>query len=106
MKTLRNISLTTSDGKLASLFAKFSHFINSPEAIALIPIVVGLVEVFKNLGFPERFAPLASIAFGVTSGSSSFRRSRCGRTGSLGPLLGRPQDGSSSCRITPLSHPA
>lgn len=39
--------------------------INSPQALALIPLVVGLVEVVKNVGIPERFAPLASLVIGV-----------------------------------------
>lgn len=36
-----------------------------PAALALVPAVVGLVEIAKQAGLPSRFAPLASIALGV-----------------------------------------
>lgn len=41
------------------------EIINSPELLMLIPLTVGLVEVVKSLGIPDRFAPLASIFLGI-----------------------------------------
>jgi len=32
---------------------------------ALVPLVTALVEVFKKLGIPNRFAPLLSVTFGL-----------------------------------------
>lgn len=37
----------------------------SQEAMFLIPLVIALVEIIKQLGVPSRFAPLVSIALGV-----------------------------------------
>lgn len=36
-----------------------------PLALAVIPLVLGLVAVVKSIGLPSRFAPLASIAIGA-----------------------------------------
>lgn len=36
--------------------------------IALIPVIVGLVEVLKGLGLPNKLAPVASLIFGVVAG--------------------------------------
>lgn len=33
--------------------------------IAMIPVVLGLVEVMKRLGLPTKWAPLASLALGL-----------------------------------------
>ncbi|MBA4550116.1 hypothetical protein H1R82_13205 [Thermoactinomyces intermedius] len=35
---------------------------------ALIPIILGVCEVLKQLGLPNRWAPLASLALGVVAG--------------------------------------
>ena len=37
----------------------------SPIVFALVPIIVGLVLMLKNIGLPSRYAPLASIALGI-----------------------------------------
>jgi len=37
----------------------------SPLVLAAIPVVLGLVEVTKRVGLPARYAPLASLVFGV-----------------------------------------
>lgn len=36
--------------------------------VALIPLIVGLVEVLKILKLPNRLLPLASITFGLAGG--------------------------------------
>ncbi len=36
--------------------------------IALIPVIVGLVEIVKRLGLNDKFAPLVSLVFGVVAG--------------------------------------
>lgn len=36
-----------------------------PASMALIPIVVGLVELLKRLGLPSNLAPLAALALGT-----------------------------------------
>ncbi|SMO48567.1 hypothetical protein [Melghirimyces algeriensis] len=33
-----------------------------------IPVITGLVELFKDVGFPKRFAPLLALTFGVIAG--------------------------------------
>lgn len=37
----------------------------SPLALAAVPVVVGFVQVAKDIGLPSRLAPLASIAAGA-----------------------------------------
>ena len=37
----------------------------SPLIIAIVPIIVGLVQVVKGVGIPSKYAPLVSIAFGI-----------------------------------------
>lgn len=41
-------------------------FAVSPAVIVAAPIVLGLVQVLKVSGLPSRFAPVASIAIGVS----------------------------------------
>lgn len=36
--------------------------------IAMIPVVLGLVELMKRLGLPSKWAPLTSMALGLVSG--------------------------------------
>lgn len=36
--------------------------------VAIIPVVVGLVEVAKIGGVPKRFAPLLALALGIVAG--------------------------------------
>jgi len=36
-----------------------------PLQLAMIPILIGVVEVIKKLGVPKRFVPLASIILGI-----------------------------------------
>ncbi len=40
----------------------------SLENSVLIPVVLGLVEVFKRLGLPSQWAPLASLTLGLIAG--------------------------------------
>lgn len=39
-----------------------------PLALALIPVILGLVEAAKRIGLPARWAPLVSIALGIVAG--------------------------------------
>ena len=36
--------------------------------IALIPLILALIELFKRVGLPVRYAPLAALALGITAG--------------------------------------
>lgn len=37
----------------------------SPQVLTLVPLTVGLVQAIKATGFPDRFAPLASLLIGI-----------------------------------------
>lgn len=37
----------------------------SPLIVAIVPLVLGLVAVVKGVGLPSKYAPVASIAFGI-----------------------------------------
>lgn len=36
--------------------------------IALIPIIVGLVELLKGIGLPKKWCPVASVILGIAGG--------------------------------------
>lgn len=36
--------------------------------IVLVPLILGLVEVFKGLGLPKKFSPILSLVFGILAG--------------------------------------
>lgn len=36
--------------------------------VAIIPVITGLVQVFKNIGLPKKFRPLLALGLGVLSG--------------------------------------
>ncbi|WP_069997139.1 hypothetical protein [Cellulosilyticum sp. I15G10I2] len=36
--------------------------------IMLLPIILGVVEVLKNVGLPKRFCPLVAVAIGIILG--------------------------------------
>lgn len=38
----------------------------TPLALGAIPVIVGLVQVIKGVGLPNKYAPVASIVLGVT----------------------------------------
>jgi hypothetical protein len=40
--------------------------------IAIIPLIVGLVQMVKGLGLDARYAPVASVALGVGGGVLMF----------------------------------
>ena len=40
-------------------------FIFSPIIVAIIPVLVGLVTVAKEVGLPSKYAPLTSVVMGV-----------------------------------------
>ena len=40
-------------------------FTFSPLIVAIVPVILGLVQVAKQVGLPSKFAPLVSIALGV-----------------------------------------
>lgn len=40
--------------------------------IAVIPAIVGLVQVTKDLGVPGRFAPALAVLFGLAAGFAQF----------------------------------
>ena len=37
----------------------------SPLVVAIVPVVLGLVEVLKQMGLPSRYSPLTGIVFGI-----------------------------------------
>ena len=37
----------------------------SPLIVAIIPVILGIVEVVKQVGLPSKFAPLVSVMVGV-----------------------------------------
>lgn len=37
----------------------------SPLIVAIVPVIVGLVQVAKDIGVSNRYAPIASIVMGV-----------------------------------------
>lgn len=37
----------------------------TPQVLALVPIVIGLVEVIKRIGLVERYLPITAIVLGV-----------------------------------------
>jgi hypothetical protein len=37
----------------------------SPQVLALVPVVIGLVEVIKRIGLNERYLPITAIILGV-----------------------------------------
>lgn len=37
----------------------------SPLVLALVPVIIGIVEVFKKLGVSTKYAPLLAILLGV-----------------------------------------
>lgn len=37
----------------------------TPEIALLVPLVVGIIEAFKQIGLGARFAPVAALALGV-----------------------------------------
>lgn len=40
--------------------------------IAVIPAIVGLVQVAKDLGVPSNYAPLCAVVFGLLAGFAQF----------------------------------
>lgn len=36
--------------------------------VALIPLIVGIVEIFKQMGMPARFGALVSLLLGIIAG--------------------------------------
>ncbi|HLS36340.1 MAG TPA: hypothetical protein VK061_08895 [Bacillota bacterium] len=36
--------------------------------VAIIPLIIGLVELLKRFGLPKRVLPIASLMFGVIAG--------------------------------------
>lgn len=42
----------------------------SDELVAAVPLIVGLVEVAKRCGYPDRHAPLLAVALGVAAAAS------------------------------------
>ena len=40
-------------------------FTFSPLVVAIVPIVLGLVQVAKSVGLPSQYAPILSIIFGI-----------------------------------------
>jgi hypothetical protein len=40
--------------------------------IAVIPAIVGLVQVVKDLGMPYNYAPLCAVLFGLAAGFAQF----------------------------------
>lgn len=42
-----------------------SLFEFSPVLVAIVPVVIGLVQVAKSIGLPTNYAPFASVIFGA-----------------------------------------
>lgn len=40
--------------------------------IAIIPLLIGLLEVFKRLGLNERYIPIFSVVLGIGTGIALF----------------------------------
>lgn len=36
--------------------------------VALVPIIMGVVQVFKQIGLPKRFSPLLALLLGIAGG--------------------------------------
>lgn len=36
--------------------------------VAIIPIITGLIELFKKTGLPKKYSPLVALALGVVAG--------------------------------------
>lgn len=36
--------------------------------VALVPIITGIVQVFKQMGLPRRFSPLLALLLGIAGG--------------------------------------
>lgn len=36
--------------------------------VALVPLIVGVIEVFKRVGLPAKFSPLVAMFLGITLG--------------------------------------
>lgn len=36
--------------------------------VAVIPVIIALIQLFKQVGLPNRFAPIVSIALGIVAG--------------------------------------
>lgn len=64
----------------------------SPTLLALVPVVMGLVQVVKRLGLPTRFAPILSIAFGI-AGAFVVAPATVGITIILGIIVGLTASG-------------
>lgn len=41
----------------------------STQFLVLVPVVLGVTQVFKTVGLPSRFAPLVSLVLGVLGAS-------------------------------------
>ncbi|MDZ4205783.1 MAG: hypothetical protein U1C12_00995 [Patescibacteria group bacterium] len=54
---------------------------------AVIPAVVGLIELCKRVGLPTQFAPVAGLAFGI-AGSFVFPQQTVALTIFVGVVLG------------------
>ena len=44
--------------------------------IAVIPAIVGLVQVTKDIGLPANYAPLCAVCFGLLAGFAQFYAGR------------------------------
>lgn len=56
--------------------------------IALLPVIIGLVELLKRLGLPEKFAALASLILGVACGFIYIAPSNPAQAALAGVVLG------------------
>lgn len=36
--------------------------------VAIIPVITGLIQAFKNVGLPKKFSPLVSLGLGILAG--------------------------------------
>lgn len=41
-------------------------------SVSIVGLIIGLVEVLKRIGFPPRYAPLASVGFGLILGLATM----------------------------------
>ena len=44
--------------------------------VVIVPAVIGLVQVAKDIGLPSRFAPAAAVGFGILAGLAQIYASR------------------------------
>ncbi len=61
--------------------------------VALVPVIIGLVEVFKKLGLSNKFTPLFSVVLGIVFGVFYVRTGEIATDVLVGIALGLSASG-------------